>query len=289
MAVPTETVYGLAALAEDESAVRRVFRAKGRPGDHPLIVHVSGMEMAARYGDLDPRADRLARRFWPGPLTLVVERTPLVPDAVTGGRDSVALRVPDNELTLQVIRLCGAGLVAPSANKFGHVSPTRPAHVLADLDGEIDLVLDGGACRVGVESTIVECTGPLQILRPGPIAEADIAECAGAPIQPTVGPARAAGMLASHYAPSARVVLVDSGSDADTIAAAARESGMRVTVVGAGLDPVAYAAGLYRMLRAADDEQTDMIVAVLPRGDGLAAAVRDRLTKAAADSSPRGG
>ena len=285
VAIPTETVYGLAAIATDEVAVRRVYEAKGRPADHPLIIHVSGTEMARRYGDVAGPAALLADRFWPGPMTLVVERTPLVPDSVTGGRDTVAVRVPDHPLALRVIEICGQGLVAPSANLFGHVSPTDAAHVLSDLGGRVDMVLDGGACRVGVESTIIECTDGVQVLRPGLVSVEDIESCTGLRVTPATGPSRAPGMLASHYAPSARVVLAHSESEAreecDRLAAAGRS----VRVMGTGLSPVEYASGLYRMMREADDSGAEIIVAVLPQGGGIAAAVCDRLRKAAADSS----
>lgn len=287
VAIPTETVYGLAAIATNEDAVRRVFEAKGRPADHPLIVHVDGLEMARRYGDVAGEAADLARRWWPGPLTVVVERTPLVPDLVTGGRDTVAIRVPDHPLALAVIKGCGTGLVAPSANRFGHVSPTDAGHVIADLDGRIDLVLDGGPCRLGVESTIVDCTLGLQVLRPGAVSEEDIEQVVGRKVSPTSGPSRAPGMLASHYAPSASVVLAPSAEEANKEAARRAADGSRVVTIGVDTRIDDYAANLYRMLRAADSDGARFIVAVVPQGDGLAVAVRDRLSKASADSSGR--
>lgn len=287
VAIPTETVYGLAAVATDEDAVRRVFLAKGRPSDHPLIVHVDGPAMAARYGDIAGPAAVLAEHFWPGPLTLVVERTPLVGDYVTGGRDTVALRVPDHPLALDVIRRCGQGLVAPSANLFGHVSPTEPSHVLADLDGRIDMVLDGGRCRVGVESTIVDCSGGIQILRPGLVSVEDVEACTGQSVLPTSGPSRAPGMMASHYAPHARVLLANDPAEVESLLNGSRTTPGDIAVIGVGLSPDEYAADLYRLLRTADADGISRIVAILPPGPGLATAVRDRLIKAAADTSGR--
>ena len=280
--IPTETVYGLAARVSDERAVRRVFTVKGRPTDHPLIVHVSSLEQAAAYGELDARSTSLARRFWPGPLTVLVRRRDSVPDAVTGGRGTVAIRVPAHPMALELIDRLGEGVVAPSANRFGHVSPTDVSHVVADLDGQVDLVLDGGRCRVGVESTIVDCTGVLQVLRPGAVSAAEIEETTGERLSGPDGPSRAPGMLTSHYAPRARVHLVSSSGEARRVASTV-PSGAVTRVLGDGVDAVEYASTLYGDLRRADDDGVTDVVAVLPAGEGLAAAVRDRLTKAAAE------
>ncbi|MFM9132988.1 MAG: L-threonylcarbamoyladenylate synthase [Actinomycetota bacterium] len=280
--IPTETVYGLAARVSDERAVRRVFTVKGRPTDHPLIVHVSSLEQAAAYGEFDARSTSLARRFWPGPLTVLVRRRDSVPDAVTGGRGTVAIRVPAHPMALELIDRLGEGVVAPSANRFGHVSPTDVSHVVADLDGLVDLVLDGGRCQVGVESTIVDCTGVLQVLRPGAVSAAQIEETTGERLSGPDGPSRAPGMLNSHYAPSARVHLVSSSGEARRVLSAV-PSGAVARVLGDGVDAVEYASTLYGDLRRADDDGVTDVVAVLPAGEGLAAAVRDRLTKAAAE------
>ncbi|MEJ5211921.1 MAG: L-threonylcarbamoyladenylate synthase, partial [Burkholderiales bacterium] len=157
VAIPTETVYGLAADARNPQAVRRVFAIKGRPADHPLIVHIAAAESLPQWArDIPDAAWRLAGRFWPGPLTLILRRAPGVPDEVTGGQDTVGLRVPDHPLTLELLRRFGGGLAAPSANRFGHVSPTRPEHVAQELGEAVDLILDGGPCSVGVESTILD-------------------------------------------------------------------------------------------------------------------------------------
>lgn len=280
IAIPTETVYGLAAVATDIAAIRRVFAAKGRPADHPLIVHVSDTAMASRYGLMTDDALALAGAHWPGPLTLLLERTPLVDDVVTGGRDTVAVRVPDHPMALEVIRALGEGLVAPSANRFGHVSPTGATHVLDDLEGMIDAVLDGGPCRIGVESTIVDCTAELQILRPGAVTAGDVFAATGKRPTAAQGESRAPGMLASHYAPRARVILVDDSNDVEGAV-----HGRKATVIGIGIPDDEYAARLYRLMREADDLGSEVIVAILPRGEGLAAAIRDRLRKAAADTN----
>lgn len=280
--IPTETVYGLAARVSDERAVRRVFTVKGRPTDHPLIVHVSSLEQAAAYGEFDARSTSLARRFWPGPLTVLVRRRDSVPDAVTGGRDTVAIRVPAHPMALELIDRLGEGVVAPSANRFGHVSPTDVSHVVADLDGLVDLVLDGGRCQVGVESTIVDCTGVLQVLRPGAVSAAQIEETTGEILSGPEGPSRAPGMLTSHYAPRARVHVVSSSGEARRVASTV-PTGSTARVLGDGVDAVTYALTLYGDLRRADEDGVTDVVAILPAGDGLAAAVRDRLTKAAAE------
>ena len=282
--LPTETVYGLAARVSDEPAVRRVYAAKGRPAGHPLIVHVSSLGQALKYGEFDLRATALAHRFWPGPLTVLVRRRDTVPPVVTGGRDSVAIRVPAHPMALEVIDRLGEGLVAPSANRFGHVSPTEASHVVGDLDGLVDLVLDGGRCTVGVESTIVDCTGTLQVLRPGAVTADQIEETAAEEVAGPSGPSRAPGMLASHYAPRARVHLAATTEEARA-AASSMTAGSKVRILGEGLDATEYAAQLYGELRRADDDGITDVIALLPEGDGLAAAVRDRLTKAAAGRS----
>lgn len=281
VAMPTETVYGLAAVCDSESAVRSVFGAKGRPVDHPLIIHVSSPEMAGRYGHLTETALRLIDCFWPGPLTVLVPRTGAVSDSVTGGRDTVALRMPAHATALALIDGVGRGLVAPSANRFGHVSPTTVDHVMDDLDGLIDAVIDGGPCAVGVESTIVDCTSRPQVLRSGSVTDADIEDCLGLAPDGPRGPSRAPGMLSSHYAPDARVVLCDDERSVAETAARHRAEGRTVSEIGPGLGALDYAAGLYRLLRDAEKQGAEVIVALLPTGDGIAAAVRDRLTKAA--------
>lgn len=277
--LPTETVYGLAADASNGDAVRRVFRAKGRPADHPLIVHVAHAEQLSDWASsVPPAAAVLADTCWPGPLTLLVPRATHVLDVVTGGRSTVGVRVPAHPLATELLHRFGGGLAAPSANQFGKVSPTTAQHVLDDLGNLVDYVLDGGACPVGVESTIVDCTvQPAQILRPGAIAAEQIDLLLRGDVAAASGPSRAAGMMASHYAPSARVVLVDSAATAERVAASTPGS----WVLDRTDDLVSYARTLYADLRDADARGVAVVVAVMPPAAGIGHAIRDRLTKAA--------
>ncbi|MDF2731699.1 MAG: hypothetical protein K0S92_324 [Desertimonas sp.] len=285
--VPTETVYGLAADAEQPAAVARIFEVKGRPRTHPLIVHVGAANDLARWVDAVPvHAAVLAQMCWPGPLTLLLHRSSRVPDAVTGGRDTVGVRVPAHPATLQVLARTGGGLAAPSANRYGAVSPTTVGHVLDDLgallDPARDVILDGGPSPVGVESTIVDCTvEPPQILRPGGIPTETVAELIGTPIASPSGPSRAAGMVASHYAPRARVHLVDRPIDATAAASRLGAKGIEIRVIDGTDDLVRYARNLYAELRDADAHGCTDVIAVLPPPIGLGHAIRDRLQKAA--------
>lgn len=280
VAIPTETVYGLAGDASNEAAVRKIFEAKGRPADHPLIVHIAAAEQLGDWAASIPKAaEILADTCWPGPLTLLVPRATQVLNVVTGGRDTVGVRVPAHPLTTELLDRFGGGLAAPSANRFGRVSPTTAAHVVADLGSQVDYVLDGGPCPVGVESTIVDCTvNPPQILRPGGISSEDIRELLGDALADADGPSRASGMLTSHYAPRARVVLVASSEEATVVAAAVP----RAWIIDHSDDLAAYAHSLFAELRAADQRGAETIIAVMPAARGLGHAVRDRLTKAAA-------
>lgn len=283
VAIPTETVYGLAADASNEAAVRRIFAAKGRPVDHPLIVHIADAAALAHWAEtVPPAAQVLADACWPGPLTVLVPRASHVLDVVTGGRPTVGVRVPAHPLTTALLERFGGGLAAPSANRFGHVSPTTAQHVLDDLGDAVDLVLDGGPCPVGVESTIVDCTvTPPQVLRPGGIATEQVEQLLGM-LGDLSGPSRAAGMLASHYAPACRVLLVDDVPHALEVAADTSLSGTDPVVIGAGTDAVAYAQHLYQWLRDADLAGRTAVVAVMPPAAGLGHAIRDRLIKASA-------
>jgi L-threonylcarbamoyladenylate synthase len=278
VAIPTETVYGLAADASNPEAVRRVFEVKGRPANHPLIVHIAGAEQLAEWAATIPAsAAVLADACWPGPLTLLVQCGARVIDEVTGGLPTVGIRVPAHPLTLQLLSEFGGGLAAPSANRFGRVSPTTAAHVRADLGDDVDFVLDGGPCPIGVESTIVDCTAdPPQVLRPGGISEEEIGALLDTTLGDSAGPSRAPGMLASHYAPRARVLLVDSIAEAQS--AATRHPAAEIL---ADDDLVHYAHTLFSRLREADDRGVPTVIAVLPPAVGLGHAIRDRLTKAA--------
>jgi len=277
-------VYGLAAVALNEKAVGKVFDAKGRPRSHPLIIHLSPGDDINRWGELNEAAQVLATAIWPGPLTLLVPRTRLVPDWVTGGRDTVALRIPAHDMTISLLDALGDAVVAPSANRFGQVSPTSAVHVINDLGDSVDLVLDGGQCAVGVESTIVECTSSsVQILRPGKISASEIANITGLTISALDGPSRAPGMLLAHYAPQARVELCNSFTEAQERQNQYADDGVRAEILHHE-DSVTYALSLYDDLRAADMNATLVVLAVLPADEGLGTAVRDRLTKAAASS-----
>lgn len=300
--LPTETVYGLGADASNELAVRRIFAVKGRPSNHPLIVHVASAEVARRWAAQWPaEADALARAFWPGALTLILPRSPLASDAVTGGQDTVGVRVPDHPLALELLRTFDGGVAAPSANRFGRVSPTTAQHVRDELGAEVEVVLDGGACRVGVESTIVDLSGSApRLLRPGGIPKEAVERVLGVPV-PLASHAtdvRAPGMLASHYAPRAGLWLVTSehlagevatrlGSGAKVAVLAARgvEVPAGVTRFEVEDDDAAYARALYATLREVDARGLDVVLAVPPPESGVGLAVVDRLRRA---SAPRG-
>ncbi len=307
LALPTETVYGLGADASNELAVRRIFAVKGRPSNHPLIVHVASLAAARTWSaEFSPEAEKLAAAFWPGPLTLIVKRGPRASDAVTGGQDTVGLRVPSPALTLEVLELFDGGVAAPSANKFGRVSPTTAAHVRAELGDEVDFILDGGPAAVGVESTIVDVSRPgsPRLLRPGGLAREDVERVLGQSVplatEPVEGGPRAPGLLASHYAPRAGLWLVARPDDLTREAQARVASGSKVAVFGprgsvvpAGAtlyevpsDAAGYARVLYALLRRADDEGFDVILAAPPDATGLGLAVRDRLRRAAAPRPP---
>ncbi|MEY2582967.1 MAG: L-threonylcarbamoyladenylate synthase [Ilumatobacteraceae bacterium] len=279
VAIPTETVYGLAADASNPDAVRRIFEVKRRPPDHPLIVHIAGAEHLREWASTTPpSAAILAEACWPGPLTLLVPRSGRVLDVVTGGRPTVGLRVPAHQLTLELLERFGGGLAAPSANRFGRVSPTTAEHVRADLGDDVDFVLDGGSCPIGVESTIVDCTvDPPQVLRPGAISAADIESLLDMTLGASAGPSRAPGMLDSHYAPMCLVLLADTAADAMALAA----TSPRAEIID-DPDLAHYAHTLFSRLRDADDRGIETVIAVLPQAFGLGHAIRDRLTKAAA-------
>lgn len=298
IALPTETVYGLGADADNPAAVARIFAAKQRPADHPLIVHLHAARQISQWArELPHVAWQLAEAFWPGPLTLIVKRSTQASDAVTGGLDTVALRVPDHPLALAVLQAFGGGVAAPSANRHGRVSPTAAAHVHAELGGAVDLVLDGGPCAIGIESTIVDLsTGAPRVLRPGAISAEDLQHATGTPV--TAGAAagtRCPGVMRSHYAPRATVLMV--AADAALAAVDAWCSlGARVGLLSAqrpGRLPAAalwlelgegdreQAQQLYRRLREADERALDVLVVVPPEDAGLGHALRDRIRRAA--------
>ena len=288
VAIPTETVYGLAADVENADAIARVYAIKGRPADHPLIVHAHDVDALDGFvADLTPRLRTLAAAFWPGPLTAIVARGPRTPRTVTGGQDTVAVRVPEHPVARAILAAFGGALAAPSANRFGRISPTTAEHVRADLGDEVDLAVDGGPARVGIESTIVDLTAEVPaVLRAGAITPAQLGTALGTPVVTRAGGAvRAPGTLRSHYAPRARLVLVEDAAggrllDEETQRRAA--SGERVAALTLPDDPAAAARTLYAALRALDGDGYDTIVAALPPDTEANAAVRDRLIRAAA-------
>jgi L-threonylcarbamoyladenylate synthase len=314
VAFPTETVYGLGADACNADAVARIYSAKGRPADHPLIVHVASIDALGDWADDVPSyAISLARDFWPGPMTLIIKRSELAGDFVTGGQDTVGVRVPNHPVALGLLeafaRIGGKGVAAPSANRFGHVSPTTAKAVedeLSDYLAESDQILDGGPCEVGVESTIIDCTGDLpKILRPGAITAQMIAESTGLPIAgkfvytdedlPGIsinGEAvdtqtiRVSGSLANHYAPAATVLLDQLPiSGQGLIALADMPTPEGVIRLAAPNTHEEFARLLYSALRAADEKGLEIVVVSQPAGDGIAIAIRDRLKRAAHPST----
>jgi L-threonylcarbamoyladenylate synthase len=297
VAFPTETVYGLGADACNADAVARIYAAKGRPADHPLIVHITSMDGLGDWADDVPGyAISLARDFWPGPMTLVVKRSGLAGDFVTGGQDTVGVRVPDHPVALGLleafVRAGGKGVAAPSANRFGNVSPTTAQAVSDELGDYLaagDQILDGGPCEVGVESTIIDCTGDTpKILRPGAITAQMIAESTGLEVVGVVEESaiRVSGSLEAHYAPVAKVVLDQSPvAGQGFIAMADVVAGIGVVRLAAPKTHDEFARVLYSALRAADEQGIETVVVEQPVGDGIAIAIRDRLKRAAFGSS----
>ena len=298
VAMPTETVYGLAADATSDQAVAAIYAAKERPAINPLIAHVLSLEAAREHAVFEPAAEKLAIRFWPGPLTLVLPAAPTcrISLLARAGLDTVALRVPSHETARALIEAAGVPLAAPSANRSGRVSPTTAAHVAADLDGRIDWILDGGPCRHGLESTIVEVAGGrIVLLRPGAIARQAIESALGSPVelgQGSRGKPNAPGQLASHYAPNAELRLgaVDARADevALDFAGSLKESAARARLdLSPSGDLVEAAANLFSHLRALDAGGAARIAVAPIPGHGLGAAINDRLRRAAAPRTGR--
>jgi L-threonylcarbamoyladenylate synthase len=300
VAFPTETVYGLGGDACNEMAVARIYSVKGRPADHPLIVHVATMDALGDWAsDVPEYAISLARDYWPGPMTLIMKRSDLAGDFVTGGQETVGVRVPDHPVALGLLeafaRAGGKGVAAPSANRFGSVSPTTAQAVADELSGylsEADQILDGGPCEVGVESTIIDCTGDVpRILRPGAVTVAMIEQSTGLSVSndgkavdsPVI---RVSGSLDSHYAPVATVVLDQSPiAGQGFIAMADVETPDGVVRLAAPKSDDEFAQVLYAALRAADEQGLQSVVVAQPQGEGIAVAIRDRLQRAAHGSA----
>ncbi|MCL2524854.1 MAG: L-threonylcarbamoyladenylate synthase [Betaproteobacteria bacterium] len=309
VAMPTETVYGLGADAANPAAVARIFAAKGRPADHPLIVHLAGHDAVRHWAEHVPDvAWELMETFWPGPLTLILKKQDWVPDAVTGGQDSIGLRVPGHPVALELLRRFAAakgaraGIAAPSANRFGRISPTAAAHVAEELGERVALILDGGPCKVGIESTIVDCSRPQPVvLRPGHIAPLHLAAVLGQ--QPAIASAsadtpRVSGSLEAHYAPQTPLRLIARADLADFLAA---QHGKRCGILSPNsppavtphdwrqlpAEPLGYAHDLYAALRSLDCPGIDLIVVEAPPADPAWAAIADRLRRAAAGAGQR--
>lgn len=284
--IPTETVYGLAADAENPAAVARIFEAKGRPTNHPLIVHISDVSAISGWVDNMSRdAMTLAEACWPGPLTMLLPRGPRVHDSITGGRESVGIRVQSHPLTRDLLDRFGGGLAAPSANRFGRVSPTRATHVVADLgtvlNPSTDVILDGGPCPIGVESTIVDLMGSSpQVLRAGAISADEISRLLDIDVESASGTSRAPGMMLSHYAPLCAIELVKDQAAAEVAIGRLIGAGHRARALDRTSDLVVAARELYGDLRQADIDELDTLVIVMPAAIGIGHALRDRLQKA---------
>jgi L-threonylcarbamoyladenylate synthase len=296
VAFPTETVYGLGADARNPDALARLYRVKGRPSDHPVILHVASVEALSEWArDIPEFAWRLARQFWPGPLTLILKRTGSVPDAVTGGQQTVGLRIPAHETAQELLRAFGSAIAAPSANKFGRLSPTSADHVRADLKAEIDAIVDGDACSIGIESTIVDCSGEAPVLlRPGRIGASEIEQATGFLLGGAGSSAeRAPGMLRAHYAPRAKLRLLRrteiieaiSSSRGKRLAALLLEVPVpRLATAQSRVVPAvaaSYGRSLYANLRDLDATGADMILVEAPPDMPAWAGVNDRLRRAA--------
>jgi L-threonylcarbamoyladenylate synthase len=288
IAIPTETVYGLGADATNQSAVKRIYEVKGRPEDHPLIVHIASLDQMDQWAiDIPEFAIKLARDFWPGPMTLVLRRSAKAKDFITAGQETVALRVPAHPIALALLREFKEGIAAPSANRFGSVSPTTAEAVEEELGEYLiaeDLILDGGQCLVGVESTIIDCTKATPfILRPGAVSAAMIEESTGLiALASNDKNIRVSGSLDSHYSPKAKVVLDAIAEPGDGLIAPDQIPTPDGVIRLASPSSIeGYARDLYAALRLADTKNLEVVVVLQPGGDGLAEAIRDRLARSA--------
>jgi L-threonylcarbamoyladenylate synthase len=290
IAFPTETVYGLGADASNQQAVARIYEVKGRPADHPLIVHVADMQDIAQWSDEIPDyAIALARAFWPGPMTLILKRSSLAQDFITGGQETVGLRVPNHVVALALLsefkKIGGKGIAAPSANRFGHVSPTTAQAVSDELSQYLatdDLLLDGGPSQVGVESTIIDCTTQSpKILRPGAISEEMIEEVTKLDLSYDATEIRVSGSLENHYSPSAHVILDVAPVAGDGfIALSEIPTPDGVIRLASPISNEDFARVLYASLRSGDQQSLTRIVVKQPSGDDISVAIRDRLLRA---------
>jgi L-threonylcarbamoyladenylate synthase len=292
VAFPTETVYGLGADATNQEAVARIYEVKGRPSDHPIIVHISSIQLLDKWArDIPEYAIKLSRSFWPGPMTLILPRTDLAKDFITGGQNNVGIRVPEHTVAMALLKEFesqgGLGIAAPSANRFGKVSPTNSEAVEEEIGKflfESDQILDGGQCLVGIESTIIDCTESApRVLRPGAITDSMISNTLNSEVvlEKNMSTVKAPGLLDSHYAPKAKILLNTTAKNGEGFIALSQH----LTPVGAirlaspnSLEQ--YARELYQALRSADHQGLSKVAVILPDGPGIAEAIRDRLTKA---------
>lgn len=297
VAFPTETVYGLGADATNPTAIARIFAAKGRPVDHPVIVHIGSVEQLKDWArEVNPIAQQLAQHFWPGPLTLILPRAPQVSLLLTGGQETIGIRIPRHPIAQELLQAFGKGVAAPSANRFGHVSPTLASHVQQELGDTVDYIIDGGACELGIESTIVDCTSARpRILRPGSITASQINVVIElASITDTAMP-RVSGALESHYAPQTPLQIVDA-AELNTVVAKLLPQGKKIAVLARqpafvvepnlvwimmSADPNRYSHDLYAQLRAVDALQCGVIIVEAVSMQENWYAINDRLQKAA--------
>jgi L-threonylcarbamoyladenylate synthase len=294
VAFPTETVYGLGVDAENSEAVKRMYEIKGRPVNHPVIVHIAEIDQAEYWASEIPKyAILLMRKFWPGPMTLILPRSKFAKDFITGNQDFVGLRIPSNLIALtllkEFVKLGGHGIAAPSANRFGFVSPTSAKHVSDDIGlllTEKDLILDGGECEIGLESTIIDCTRDLpRILRLGVITESMIKEVTEIDLDDNLNEIRVSGSLSKHYSPRAQVIVegkVESGDGFIAMSSVSTPSGAIRLAAPESISE--FAKILYSSLRSGDSKNLSRIFVTLPEGDGVAAAIRDRLIRASTAS-----
>lgn len=301
VAFPTETVYGIGADATNPAAVRRIFEIKGRPADHPLIVHLSHLGQVRDWAvEIPDEAYQLAERFWPGPLTMILKRSKRVPDVVTGGQDTVGLRIPGHPVALALLQKFGGGVAAPSANRFGRISPTTAQHVLEDLGEDLEMIVDAGPCLIGLESAIVNLSGSEpELLRPGSLSVADLEAVLGGrkitQLEQTVSP-RVPGMLASHYAPRTPFAVMEltalreelnrllaQGKTVAVMAFASQSHNWPKGIILRLLpnNPLDYGYQMYSVMRGLDSKGVDVILATVPPAGNEWLAVRDRLCRAA--------
>lgn len=284
VAIPTETVYGLAAAVDNPTSLNKVFSVKGRPTTHPLISHLSTIEQLHDWAyEVSSDAELVARSCWPGPLSILVNKSEKLPFLVTGNRETAVFRIPAHQFARHLIDALQVPLAAPSANRFGRVSPTTAQHVVDDLGSDVDLIIDGGSCTIGVESTIVDFTcDPPQLLRPGGIPREDIELILGKSLVDQQGESRASGMLQSHYSPACQIIIASDLHHAENLLTQLESLGHRARISQFSDNLPIYASTLYSQMRLADTEGFHSLIAIRPPETGLGQAILDRLLKASA-------